>query len=111
MACTFSYLIKTLRVLILDFDDYLQDNNRLGEAAYLINDQILALFTAYSMYTLCLIKALRVLLLDIGDTLLDQSQLNEWAYLINDLIPALLTGNGLYFLMFNQSTETTNPGP
>ena len=52
MACTFSSLIKALRVLILDFDDYLQDNNRLGEAAYLINDQILALLTAYSMYFL-----------------------------------------------------------
>ena len=52
MACTFSSLIKALRVLILDFDDYLQDNNRLGEAAYLINDQILALLTAYNMYFL-----------------------------------------------------------
>ena len=52
MACTFSSLIKALRVLILDFDDYLQDNNRLGEAAYLINDQILALLTAYSVYFL-----------------------------------------------------------
>ena len=48
----FSSLIKVLKVLILDFDDYLQDNNRLGEAAYLINDQILALLTAYSMYFL-----------------------------------------------------------
>ena len=41
----------------------------------------------------------------------DQNQLGEGAYLINDQILALLTANGMYFLMFNQSTESTIPGP
>ena len=41
----------------------------------------------------------------------DQNQLSEGAYLINDQILALLTANGMYFLMFNQNTESTVPGP
>ena len=40
-----------------------------------------------------------------------QIQLSEGAYLINEQILALLTANGMYFLMFNQSTESTIPGP
>ena len=40
----------------------------------------------------------------------DQNQLSEGAYLISDHILALLTANGMYF-MFNQSTESTVPGP
>ena len=40
-----------------------------------------------------------------------QIQLSEGAYLINEQILALLTANGMYFLMFNQSTESTVPGP
>ena len=39
----------------------------------------------------------------------DQNQLGEGAYLINYQILALLTG--MYSLMFNQSTESTVPGP
>ena len=41
----------------------------------------------------------------------DQNQLGEGAYLINDQILALLTANGMYFLILNQSTESTVPGP
>ena len=41
----------------------------------------------------------------------DQNQLGEGAYRINDQILALLTANGVYSLMFNQSTESTVPGP
>ena len=41
----------------------------------------------------------------------DQNQLGEGAYLINDQILNLLTANGMYSLMFNQSTESTVPGP
>ena len=52
MVCTFLCLIKVQRVLILDYDDDLQDQNRLVEGAYLINDQIIALLTADGMYFL-----------------------------------------------------------
>ena len=71
----------------------------------------MTLLTADGMNFLCLIKALRVLILELGGDLQDQIQLGERAFLINDQILALLTGNGMYFLMFNQSTETTYPGP
>ena len=52
MVCTFLCLIKVLRVLLPDHDDDLQDQNRLVEGAYLINDQILALLTANGMHFL-----------------------------------------------------------
>ena len=84
----------------------LDDQNQLGEGAYLINDQILALLTANGLTSICLIKALRVLILDIDDAL--QDQLGEWAYLTNDQIPALFTANGMYFHMFNQGTESNH---
>ena len=65
MVCTFLCLIKVLRVLILDHDDDLQDQNRFVEGAYLNNDQILALLTALVCTFLSLIKALRVVSLDL----------------------------------------------
>ena len=111
MACTFSSLIKALRVLILDFDDYLQDDNRLGEPAYLINDQILALLTAYSMYFLMFNQST------------ESTTSGYWWYFTRPepikwmglshqrLNTSLINGNGLYFLIINQSTETTNPRP
>ena len=89
----------------------LQIINKIQESIYRLLLMAMTLLTADGMNFLCLIKALRVLILEHDSDLQDQIQLGEGAYLINDQILALLTGNGMYFLMFNQSTESSNPGP
>ena len=89
----------------------LQIINKIQESIYRLLLMAMTLLTADGMNFLCLIKALRVLILEHDSDLQDQIQLGEGAYLINDQILALLTGNGMFFLMFNQSTESSNPGP